>query len=188
MTQWINTKDGYGWIAIALHWVAVLAIVLMLVIGFRAEQLAEAGDRAGRAAAMGWHIGIGTMLWLVLFARVLSSWLQPKPTPVEQPPHFMWLARATHQLLLVAILIQLISGPLAVWSGGRAINVFDMFALPSPFSERNQAIHELAEVLHGIGRWAIIVLGTLHIVAVIKHTFFDRDRVLQRMLAPPKKS
>lgn len=186
MTQWINTKDGYGWISLSLHWLAVLAIILMLILGFRAEMLGEAGDRAGRSAMMAWHIGFGAILWLVLFARVLSSWLQPKPAPVAQARPLMWLATATHQLLLVAILIQLISGPLAIWSGGRAINVFDLFAIPSPFAERNQGAHEFAEVLHAVGRWTIIVLASLHILAVVKHTFIDKDRVLQRMLAPPK--
>jgi len=188
MTQWINTKDGYGWISIALHWLAVIAIVLMLIIGFRADMLGDAGDRAGRAAAMGWHIGLGFFLFVILLARVLSSWLQPKPTPVEQPRHLMWLASATHQLLLIAILIQILSGPLAVWSGGRAINVFDLFAIPSPFAERNEAVHEFAERVHRVGRWAIIVLASLHILAVIKHTFVDKNRVLQRMLAPPEKA
>lgn len=188
MTQWINTKNGYGWLSISLHWLAALSIILMLIIGFRAEILGEAGDRAGRSAVMAWHIGLGALLWLALFARVLASWLQPKPAPVPQARPLMVLASATHQLLLIAILIQLVSGPLAVWSGGRAINVFDLFAIPSPFAERNQGVHEFAEVLHGVGRWAIIVLALLHILAVVKHTFIDKDRVLQRMLAPSEKS
>jgi cytochrome b561 len=184
--QYLNSKAGYGWISITLHWLAVIGIIVMLVIGFRAEALGEAGDREGRAVAMSWHIAIGASIWLILFARVLSSWLQPKPTPVQQPRPLMLLASATHQLLLVAILIQIVSGPLAVWSGGRAINVFDAFSLPSPFAERNEGVHELAELLHAIGRWSIIVLATLHILAVVKHSVIDKDRVLQRMLAPPE--
>jgi cytochrome b561 len=188
MTQWTNTKDGYGWISITLHWLAVLAIIIMLAIGFRADMLDDAGDRAGRAAAMGWHIGLGAFVFVLLLVRVLSSWLQPKPAPVEQPRHLMFVATATHQLLLIAILIQIASGPLAVWSGGRAINVFDIFAIPSPFAERNEGVHEFAELLHAVGRWSIIVLASLHILAVVKHAVIDKDRVLQRMLAPPEKS
>lgn len=184
--QWMNTKDGYGWLAIALHWLVATGIVVMLVIGFRAEALGEAGDRTGRAAMMGLHIGLGATLWLVLLARVFSSWLQTKPTPAEQAPPFKFLASATHQLLLVAILIQIISGPLAVWSGGRPINVFDIVAIPSPFPERNEGVHELAELLHAIGRWAIIVLASLHVLAVVKHTFVDKDGVLARMLSPKR--
>jgi cytochrome b561 len=186
MAQWTNTKDGYGWISIALHWLAVLAIILMLAIGFRADMLDDAGDRAGRAAAMTWHVGLGAFIFVLLLVRVLSSWLQPKPTPVEQPRQLMWLASATHQLLLIAILIQIISGPLAVWSGGRPINVFDAFAIPSPFAERHEGAHEFAELLHAIGRWSIIALASLHILAVVKHAFIDKDRVLRRMLAPPE--
>ena len=183
--MWINSERGYGWLTIILHWTAVLVLITMLVIGFRAEALGEAGDRDGRAAAMFWHISLGATFALILLARVFSSWLQKKPTPIEQPRPLQWLASATHQLLLIAILIQLISGPLAIWSGGRAINVFDVVSLPSPFTERNEGVHELAEVLHAIGRWAIIILGTLHIAAVIKHSI-DKKPVIQRMLAPPE--
>lgn len=181
--QWTNTKDGYGWISIALHWLAVIAILAMLITGFRAEFLGEAGDRAGRAAMMGLHTGFGATFLIVLLARVVSSWVQVKPTPVEQPRPLMWLAAATHQILLLAILVQIVSGPLAVWSGGRAINVFGLFSLPGPFPERNQDVHEFAELLHAIGRWTIIVAGSLHIVAVVKHAL-ERRGVLRRMLAP----
>ncbi len=184
--MWINNKAGYGWLSISLHWIVALALVVMLAIGFRAEALGEAGDRAGRAMAMSWHIGLGATLWLILFARVMSSWLQPKPTPIEQPRHLMWIASATHQLLLIAILIQLISGPLAIWSGSNPINVFDAFSIPSPFVARNESVHEFAEALHAVGRWSIIVFATLHILAVVKHTVIDKDGVLQRMLAPPE--
>jgi len=98
----------------------------------------------------------------------------------------MLLATATHQLLLLAILIQIVSGPLAIWSGGRAINVFDVVSIPSPFAERNQGVHEFAELLHAIGRWSLIVLGSLHVLAVLKHTFIDKDGVLRRMLTPAR--
>lgn len=182
--MWTNSERGYGWLAIILHWIAVLVIITMITIGFRAEALGEAGDRDGRAAAMLWHISLGAIFALVLLARVLSSWMQKKPAPVEQPRLLQRLAGATHQVLLIAILIQVISGPLAIWSNARAIPIFDWTSIPSPFAARNEAVHELAEILHAIGRWTIIVFGTLHIAAVVKHAI-DKQPVLQRMLAPP---
>jgi cytochrome b561 len=119
----------------------------------------------------------------LLAARVASSWLQVRPAPIEQPRPFKLLASVTHQVLLLAILVQIISGPLAIWSGGRAINVFDAFAIPSPFAERNEGVHEFAELLHAIGRWTIIVAGSLHVLAVVKHAL-DKKGVLKRMLSP----
>lgn len=184
--QWINTKQGYGWLSIALHWLAAIAVIIMLITGFRADFAGEAGDRALRSMLMGWHISLGASFALILLARVFASYAQPRPTPPEQAPALKFLASATHQVLLIAILIQVISGPLAVWSGGRAINVFELFSIPSPFAERNEAAHEIAEVLHTIGRWTLVAAITLHVLGALKHAMIDRDGVLRRMLAPAK--
>ena len=184
--QWINSKNGYGWLSIALHWVAAIVVIAMLVSGFRADFAGEAGDRALRSSLMGFHVGLGAAFALVLLARVFASYAQPRPTPPEQAPILKFLASATHQVLLIAILIQVISGPLAVWSGGREINVFGLFAIPGPFAERNQGVHEFAELLHAIGRWAIVGALSLHIAGALKHALIDRDGVFKRMLAPAK--
>ncbi len=118
--------------------------------------------------------------------HVALHFLQRQPTPVPQPPTLNFLSTATHKLLLLAILIQFISGPLAIWSGGRDINVFDLFAIPTPFATENEAVHEGAEVAHAIGRWMLLGLIVLHALGALKHVFIDRDGVLRRMLAPAK--
>jgi cytochrome b561 len=184
--QWTNTKNGYGWLSIGLHWFAAIAVIVMLVTGFRADFAGDAGDRATRSALMGLHVSFGASVALILLARVFASYAQTRPTPPEQAPILKFLSSATHQVLLLAILIQIISGPLAVWSGGRAINVFDVFAIPSPFAERNEGVHEFAELLHGIGRWALVGAIALHVLGALKHAMIDRDGVLKRMLAPAK--
>lgn len=184
--QWTNTKNGYGWLSIGLHWLAAIAVVVMLVTGFQADFAGDAGDRATRSALMGLHISFGASVALILLARVFASYAQPRPTPPEQTPTLKFLSSATHQALLLAILIQVISGPLAVWSGGRPINVFDVLSLPSPFAERNQGVHELAELLHAIGRWTLVGAISLHVLGGLKHAIVDRDGVLKRMLAPAK--
>lgn len=184
--QWINSKTGYGWLSIGLHWAAAFIIIAMLVTGFRADMAGEAGDRAARSMLMGWHISIGAAFALVLLARVASSYAQPRPTAPEQSPALKLIATGTHQLLLLAILIQVVSGPLAIWSGGRAINIFDVVSIPSPFAERNGSVHEIAEIMHAIGRWMLIALISLHVVGALKHALIDRDGVMRRMLTPPK--
>ncbi len=186
--QWTNSKDGYGGLSIALHWLAALAVILMLVTGFRADMAADAGDRATRAAVMGWHISLGASFFLILLVRVVSSYLQPRPAPPEQAPWLRLVSAATHQILLLGILVQIVSGPLAIWSGGRAINVFDVISIPSPFAERNQGIHEIAELMHAVGRWALIIFIGLHVLGALKHIFVDRDGVMRRMLTPPKRT
>mgnify|MGYP002777135542 CR=1 FL=1 len=184
--QWTNTKDGYGWLSITLHWLAALAVFFMLATGFAADFAADAGDRARRAEVMGWHIGLGAIFFFILLARVIAHYTQPEPAPPKQASWLMMLAAATHHLLLAAIIVQIISGPLAIWSGARAIDVFGWFAIPSPFSVRNDGVHELAETLHAIGRWALVALIGLHIAGAIKHVLMDEDGGF-RMAAPPKR-
>lgn len=185
--QWTNTKDGYGWLSIALHWLAAIAVALMLTTGFQADFAGDAGDRAARATAMWWHISFGATFFIILLARVISHYTQPQPTPPKQAPILMFLASATHHVLLAAILIQIISGPLAIWSGGRAINVFDVLSIPSPFATRNEGVHEIAETLHAVGRWALVAFIGLHILGALKHVFMD-DSGRFRMATPGKRT
>lgn len=184
--QWTNTERGYGWLSIALHWLAAIAILAMFWSGFAADNAAEIGDREARRALMGFHIAFGASVALILFARVALHFAQRQPTPLPQPPALNVISNATHKLLLLAILIQFISGPLAVWSGGRDINVFDLFAIPTPFAAENEAVHESAEVAHAIGRWMLFGLIALHVLGALKHALIDRDGVMRRMLAPAK--
>lgn len=181
-----NTKTGYSWYTIALHWIAVVGILIMFTIGLRADALGEAGDRAGRGEAMGWHIAIGSVLVLILVVRVLNHYLQKQPEDPPQPKPLNLIASLTHHGLLIAILILGVSGPLAVWSGGNAINFAGVLPIPSPFADRHDGIHELAEQGHAVGRYMLYVLIPLHVLGALKHLFIDKDGVVRRMFVPAK--
>lgn len=181
---WANTQERYGWLAIGLHWIAAVGVIAMLTTGIQAYLAEEAGDRAARGAAMGLHISIGGTFFAFFAARIIVHYTQPRPVKPKQAAWLNRVANATQHLLLLALLIQIISGPLAVWSGGRAINVFDVASFPSPFVARNEAVHELAEGAHLVGRLTILVLLPLHVLGALKHLIIDRDGAFSRMLWP----
>ena len=181
---WTNTKDSYGWLAIALHWIAAFGVIAMFASGLAADAAHEQGDRALFAARMGLHISIGATLFTFFAARIIVHYTQPRPV---QPAQAAWLnvaASVIQNLLLLGILIQIISGPLAVWSGGRAINIFGLLSLPSPFGARVESVHEFAEKMHLVGRLTIFVLLPVHVLGALKHLVFDRDGVFSRMIRP----
>lgn len=181
-----NTRDTYGWLTIGLHWIAAFGVIAMFATGIQAYIAGEAGDREARGAAMGLHIALGGTLFAFFAARIALHFAQPQP---EKPAQAGWLnalAQWTQRLLLLAILIQIVSGPLAVWSGGRAINIFDVVSLPSPFAERNEGVHEAAELAHAIGRLMILALLPLHVLGALKHLVLNRDGVFTRILWPSK--
>src|SRR5262249_4763155 len=90
------------------------------------------------------------------------------------------IAKAFHYLFLVAIGVMLISGPLMVWSGGDAIEVF-AWAIPSPFAP-SSGLHDLLRRVHGVTA-SIIILGVLlHILAALKHIVFNRDGTFDKIM------
>lgn len=182
-----NTSESYGWVAVALHWIVAISVVMMAFIGIQADQAGDAGNRALRGELMGYHIAWGATLLLIVIVRVVWHYTQPQPV---KPPQAGWLnavAKITQHLLIAAVLVQFISGPLAVWSNGYPINVWGAFQIPTPFAERNEAVNNFAGVLHAIGRWTIFVVLPLHILGALKHLIIDRDGAFMRMIRPGAK-
>jgi cytochrome b561 len=183
-----NTKAGYGWVSVALHWIVFVGVGAMFALGFQAEMAGEAGDRARRGALMGLHVSLGVVMLALVVFRVWWTATQPKPDPVPQAKPLMLLSSWTHRLLIAGLLVLVISGPLIVWSGGRAINVFDLISLPSPFGARNETLREAAGLAHGIGRFMLFVLVPLHILGAAKHLVFDQGGQTLRMFRIASKS
>jgi cytochrome b561 len=179
----INSRESYGWLTIALHWIAGLGVIAMVTTGLEAQ---FAHDRAAHSALMGLHVATGATLFVFFAARIALHYAQPRP---EKPSQAGWLniaAAVSQNLLLIGLLIQIISGPLAVWSGAHAINVFDIVKLPSPFAARNKELHEACELAHLIGRVIIFVVLPVHVLGALKHLVFDRDGAFTRMLWPSR--
>jgi cytochrome b561 len=95
-------------------------------------------------------------------------------------PALQAFSKIVHVLLLVGIATLAVTGPLTIWSTGRAIPVFKLFSIPSPFGAF-RALHEPMEEIHGFTANAMIWLIGLHLLGVIKHQFIDRDNILARM-------
>lgn len=179
-----NTRETYGWVSICLHWIAAIGVIAMLATGIQAWLAEQAHNDDARKAAMGLHVSMGTTLFALLAARVLAHYAQPQPDKIGDARLLNTVAAAVQHILLLAILIQIVSGPLAVWSGGRDLHAFDLFTVPTPFAERNEAVHEGAEIAHGIGRLLILAALPLHVLGALKRLVLDRDGSFQRMLRP----
>ena len=174
-----NTRAAYGWAAIALHWISAVGVVAMYFLG---EQMEDAPDRAAKVAAQGLHVSVGILLFTFLMARLLWSLSQPHPDSFERNKWFRIAARVVQGLFLLMIAVLIVTGPLAVWSAPRAIAVFDLFSLPSPFPTRIVWLHDLAEDVHCLATYLFWQLMVLHIGASVKHLLLDSDRTVQRML------
>jgi cytochrome b561 len=115
-----------------------------------------------------------------------SVYRHPGPTP-EQRGWAHTLGRWTHYAMIVAVALMLVTGPLMQMSYGRAIRVFDWFAIPTPI----EAEFALATVLHGVHTASAITLFccvVLHVGGVYKHTAFNQDGTLAKIIVPGRQS
>lgn len=173
-----NTRAAYGWAAIALHWISAVAVVTLYLLG---ERMEEASGRAAKLAAQDLHVSVGVLLFTFLAARLLWSASQPKPVALDRARVFVVLAKTVQVLFLLMILVLIVTGPLAVWSTGRGLPVFDLFTIPSPIG-RIPPLHEAAEEVHGAATKLFWPLIALHLGGALKHLLLDRDATVRRIL------
>jgi cytochrome b561 len=174
-----NSRQAYGWAAIALHWISAIGIVVLYLTAEGAE---EGEGRAAEAVANMQHVSIGMLFFAFLAARVLWSLSQPKPVALETNRWLRLAAQGVQALFLLMIAVQLVTGPLAVWAEGGPLRVFDWTSIPSPFGRRVEWLGELAETLHGAAANLLWPLLGLHVLGALKHLVIDRDATLRRML------
>ncbi|HEY9233517.1 MULTISPECIES: cytochrome b [Phenylobacterium] len=174
----INTRQAYGWIAIALHWVSAVGVITLYLLG---EQMEEATTRPDQIAAQATHVSVGLLFITFLATRLFWSFSQPHPESLERNLWLRRLGTAVHVVFLLMVLALIVSGPLTVLSTGRPLAVFDWFAIPNPFG-RVGWLHEAGEVVHKAAAKLFWPLIALHVGGALKHLVVDRDRTLVRML------
>lgn len=174
-----NTRAGYGWAAIALHWISAIGVAGLYLLG---ERMEEAAGRAEKLEAQNLHVSVAVLLFAFLLARLLWSASQPAPRPLERHRALQLAARVVQGLFLLMIAVLLVTGPLAIWTAGRPIEAFGALALPSPFPARIDWLHEAAEEIHGAATKLFWPLIALHVAGALKHVLLDRDDTLRRIL------
>ncbi len=182
-----NSKIAYGWISIALHWIAAIGVIWLYFLGENIEHAKEAGlPRAEVAGMVNYHAAIGALFFLFLAGRVISHYVQRQPAKPDQHRYLNLLSSAVMHLFLLMIAIQIVTGPLVIWTRPAAIDVFGWFSVPSPFTTRNSGLHELAEEIHALAPNLFWPLLGLHVAGAVKHLVFDKERTSLRIVRPPK--
>lgn len=174
-----DTRPGYGWTSISLHWIVA---VLMIALFFIGEQFEDLGRDEG-AFLRALHISLGSIAFVFVWARVAWRLAQGSPQKADDPKPLILLSVIVQWGLLLASVVLVVSGPLSIWTVGRPIDIFGIIQLASPL-ERNRELHEVLEGIHGVASKLLIPLFLLHVLGALKHAFINRDNVLLRMLKP----
>jgi cytochrome b561 len=177
-----DTTNGYGWLSITLHWYTAAAVLALLFIG----NTIATKTGADRAEILLLHTSIAITSYLFFWARIVLRFRygHPGPLPKQRGPFFV-LGKYAHFVLLGAIAVMLITGPLMVWSGGDSIGVWGWFEIPGPLA-RNLPMRDALHTAHRWSAGTIFALTLLHLGGVYKHSAFNQDGTFAKMLVPGK--
>lgn len=183
--QFFNSPGRYGAVAQALHWSAVVLVVLAWGLGVSGDVLPK-----GPARAAGLYIHITAGLLVILLTLVRLLWRRVDPSPPAEKTEFGdwsfagWIGLGA-KLAYFGLYILLVAAPLVgiavQFARGDGLPVFGLFEIASPwpadrvFARSLKEIHEL--LAHGL-----LALAGLHAAAALLHHWVFRDRTLARML------
>lgn len=175
----MNTVIGYGWPALLLHWVIVVLVITQYVIVNMAE---SADSRMEVFVLFARHKSIGITIFALAVIRLLWRFINTQPDlPMKTPQWQRVVARFTHWLLYALIFALPITGLLGSAASNFPVSWFGLFTLPALIGP-NEALADVLHDVHGLFAGCLAALALLHLLAALKHHFFDRDNVLRRMI------
>lgn len=175
-----NTETSYGTLAIAMHWVAAIAIFGLFALGLWMVELDyyDAWYKKGPDL----HRSIGVLLLLLMALRFVWRWINPRPKDLDESAvEANKLAHLIHLGLYAFAFAIMITGYLISTAEGQGVTVFGLFELPATITGgKDQA--DNAGLIHLVLAITLISLAGLHALAALKHHFVDRDNTLRRMI------
>jgi cytochrome b561 len=179
----------YGAVAMTLHWVIALVILLDFALAMSFSRF-DPGEALYLPSAYDLHMAVGMSVLILSVARVIWRLTHPRPPLPDMALPLRWLARASHFLLYVFMVVAPASGWLVLSLRHKATSVFGLFrwawpSLPAiahmPRPER-VFWHDHFLPLHIYVSYVGMSLVVLHMSAALYHHFGRRDDVLMRML------
>lgn len=171
--------EGYSTTAKVLHWIAALCVVAAWLLGHFIDDFPKAIE----PGALFSHMSLGLAILALLFVRL--GWRLGHAPPTMLSSAFSpWGERAAalvHWLLYALMLAIPVSGIVMQFARGRALPVFGLFQIASPWA-RDRALQSSVHELHALLANGLLILAALHAVAALGHHYVLKDGTLLRML------
>ena len=177
-----QSKKDLGLVSIVLHWIVALGVITLALIG-----LYMTSNEAWFLYP--YHKSFGLILFPIIVIRVLWRLKQGWPVAVSRYSSVEHnLAKITHWLLLILILLMPLTGMIYSGASGHGFGIFGLELFPHQYTEAGEPIpyreswRDFGQAAHRYLGNCLIALIVLHIAGALKHHFIDKDSTLKRML------
>jgi cytochrome b561 len=169
----------YGVSAQLFHWVIAALIVTQFVLARLSWDL-PLGAR--KLALLARHKSVGmTILMLAILRLAWRLRHSAPPLPPAMRRFERRAARATHALFYALLFAMPLTGWMMSSAKNYSVSWFGLFTWPNLIGKNEHAFNFL-RFTHDLLSYLLFAIAVLHILAALKHHFWDRDDVLVRML------
>jgi cytochrome b561 len=184
-----NSLQRYGAVAQALHWVMVVLILGMVVLGLYMEGLPRAEKMPGNTGYLLYQLHKSFGLTVLALAVLRLAWRIADPAPPVPAQHGGLVRLAAH-LSHIALYGLIFAMPLSGWlyvsadplsHGMVPTRFFDLFEVPNLLGA-DEATRDFFRGVHGVLYLVVLAVVAVHALAAFVHHFWFRDNVLLRML------
>jgi cytochrome b561 len=174
------SAQRYNRPAIVLHWIMAALMIFMLFLSEDLIRVPRGGSMADWGPSA--HASFGILVLLLVVVRLLWR-LGNKPPPPPAMPRWQAIAsHATHYGFYALMVLIPIFGLLAIVPYGEGRTDVDQVTFFKLFSVAFMPnLGSWTADVHGILGNIAIGLIVLHVIAALKHQFWDKDKLLQRM-------
>ena len=175
-----KTETRYSATAMLLHWAIALLLVANFALGERSEDLAKGSELAW---VMQLHKSIGITILVLTLWRLGLRLVTPRPAKVADSPLLQFASKAVHWGFYAIMLIVPLSGWLVISTSKTPTPLFVFDLVPWPLLPNfGREVHEIGEEVHAILAKSMIPLLALHLIGAVRHQFFMRDGLMERMV------
>lgn len=174
-----NTRDRYGALSMALHWLMFLLLVGVYACIELRELYPKGSDP--RDALKAWHFTLGLTVFALVWLRLALRLFQLTPTITPPVPGWQHvLSKIVHFALYAMMICLPVAGWLILSGEGKSIPFYG-FELPPLIAENEPLAENLEEIHETVGKVGYFLIA-LHTVAALYHHYFMGDNTLRRML------
>ncbi len=162
-----------------LHWVIAALVVTQFALAWTAQDLPLG---VHKLALLARHKSFGMTILMLAVLRLIWRFMNAPPElPVGMTRLERILARGTH----IAFYVLLFAMPLSGWTMSSAKNYsvswFGVFTWPNLIGQNETAFNVLKSTHYYLSN-ALFAIAVLHVLAALKHHFWNKDDVFLRML------
>jgi cytochrome b561 len=169
----------YSAVAKAFHWIIAALIVTQFTLAWMADDLPLG---AHKLALLARHKSFGMTVLMLAILRLLWRLKNPPPAlPPGMTPLERRLARVSHAAFYVLLFAMPMTGWLMSSAKNYSVSWFSLFTWPNLIG-KNEAAFDLLRSTHDTLSVVLFSIAVLHILAALKHHFWNKDDVLLRML------